>query len=98
MERPKKKHRVFPRTDAGNAELLAYYHGDELRFDHQRNRWMIWNGNSWEVDKKARVYQFAKVAARTRANLREELFLQEEDQNLEFSWAKRQELALLVRV
>ncbi len=32
----------YPRTDSGNAELFAALYGANVRFDHKRERWLIW--------------------------------------------------------
>lgn len=56
----------FPRTDAGNAELFARLHGDRLRFDHRRRRWLLWAEHWWEPDRDAEVRRLAKETARHR--------------------------------
>ncbi len=56
----------FPRTDSGNAELLASLQRDNLRYDHRRRRWLIWGGNWWKVDVDGEVWRLAKEAARLR--------------------------------
>ncbi len=56
----------FPRTDAGNGELFAHLHGDHLRFDHRRKRWLLWEGHWWHPDADAEVRRLAKDAARHR--------------------------------
>jgi putative DNA primase/helicase len=38
------------RTDSGNAEILAHFHGEDLRYDHGCGRWIVWRGNRWEED------------------------------------------------
>lgn len=58
-----------PRTDAGNAELLASLYGEKLRFDHARKRWLIWNEKRWQEDNQAQVLLKAKLAARYRLGL-----------------------------
>src|SRR5437762_12424563 len=35
-------------TDAGNAEAFAFLHGHEFRYDHSRDKWLVWNGRLWE--------------------------------------------------
>ena len=47
---PKDKNGPFPLTDAGNAELFAALYGHILRFDHARNRWLIWEEHRWAPD------------------------------------------------
>lgn len=66
---PADKHgegRPFPRTDAGNAELLTRLYGDRLRYDHRRRRWLSWQGDWWAPDVDAEVVRLAKETARRR--------------------------------
>lgn len=56
----------FPRTDAGNAELFARQYGDRLRFDHRRQRWLVWSGHRWSLDADAEVVRLAILASRHR--------------------------------
>ena len=57
---------AFPRTDSGNAELFAHLYGDRVRFDHRRQRWLVWAGHHWQPDSDAEVRRLAKAAARQR--------------------------------
>lgn len=54
------------RTDASNGEYFACLHGDHVRYDHRRRRWLVWNGHWWRVDDTERVRRLAKEAARQR--------------------------------
>jgi putative DNA primase/helicase len=54
----------FNLTDAGNAERMAASYGDRLRFDHRRQRWLIYEGHRWQEDAMAKVYRAAKESAR----------------------------------
>ena len=63
---PKDKNEPFPLTDAGNAELFAALYGHVLRFDHARNRWLIWEEHRWAPDSDGEVRRLAKKAARVR--------------------------------
>ena len=63
---PNDEQPVFPRTDAGNAELFAFLFNDRLRFDHQRGRWLLWDGKRWRPDPDAEVYRLAIQATRVR--------------------------------
>ena len=63
---PKDKNGPFPLTDAGNAELFAALYGHILRFDHARNRWLIWEEHRWVPDSDGEVRRLAKKAARVR--------------------------------
>ena len=63
---PKDKNGPFPLTDAGNAELFAALYGHILRFDHARNRWLIWEEHRCAPDSDGEVRRLAKKAARVR--------------------------------
>lgn len=52
-------------TDMGNAERLAAQHGDDLRYVHAWNRWLVWNQQRWEVDDGGEVERLAKETVRT---------------------------------
>ncbi len=53
-------------TDTGNAELIIALHGDKIRYDHRRSRWLVWNGNIWQPDGTGQIYRFAIESARER--------------------------------
>ena len=46
-------------TDAGNAELLARRYGDRLRFDHSRQRWLVWREHWWGEDADGETLRLA---------------------------------------
>ena len=54
----------FPLTDLGNGERLAAMHGNDLRFCHPWNKWLVWDGKRWALDQTAAVRRMAKVAVR----------------------------------
>jgi putative DNA primase/helicase len=56
----------FNLTDSGNAEYLAHLHGNDLRYDHRRARWLLWQGHRWQPDADAEVQRLAKAAMRER--------------------------------
>lgn len=56
----------FPRTDSGNAELIASMFGDRLRFDHLQKQWLICREGRWAKDCDGEVFRMAKKAARER--------------------------------
>lgn len=39
------------RTDAGNADCLAYRHGHDLRYCHTSRGWHVWDGTIWAPDR-----------------------------------------------
>jgi D5 N terminal like/Primase C terminal 1 (PriCT-1) len=47
-------------TDLGNARRLVRRHGENIRFIHEWKKWIIWNGNRWEVDYDGAVVRLAK--------------------------------------
>lgn len=58
--------RDFRRSDAGNGEYFARLYGDRVRYDHRRNRWLVWGGQWWRDDDTRAVRRLAKEAARER--------------------------------
>ena len=64
----KRKVQSWPRTDTGNAELIATLYREVLRYDHTQGRWLIWNKRRrrWSEDKINEVRKFAIAAARHR--------------------------------
>jgi len=58
------KRAPYLRADAGNAELFASMHRNDLRFDHLRGKWFYWAGHWWREDSDGRVWRLAKRAVR----------------------------------
>jgi putative DNA primase/helicase len=58
--------RSFHRTDAGNAQAFELLHGDRFRYDHDRCKWLVWNGRYWERDKDDEADRAALETARAR--------------------------------
>jgi putative DNA primase/helicase len=48
-----------PLTEAGAAERFAELHGTDVRFDHRRQRWLMWAGHRWMPDADAAVTRLA---------------------------------------
>ena len=53
-------------TDSGNAEFFASRYGADLRFDHQRGRWLLWDDHRWQPDTDGEIHRLAKGAMRQR--------------------------------
>jgi putative DNA primase/helicase len=53
-------------SDAGNAALIVALHGDRLRYDHPRQRWLVWKDHWWEEDTDGEVLRLALDAAEYR--------------------------------
>jgi putative DNA primase/helicase len=71
VEPPKRKPKPAPDevtrlTDTANGELIAELFGDVVRYDHKRNRWLIWNKHYWRPDSTGDIYRKATEAARER--------------------------------
>ncbi len=54
----------YAMTDLGNAERLAVYHGQNIRFDTVRRQWRIWDGRRWALDSALKVNSWAADTAR----------------------------------
>ncbi len=54
-----------PLTEAGAAERFARLHGNDVRYDHYRSRWLIWQQHRWVPDADAAVTRVALEFART---------------------------------
>ncbi len=58
---------AFPTTDAGQGEAVALLYGDQLRYDHARRRYLVWDHVSrWSPNMEGEPAQFAKITARRR--------------------------------
>ena len=57
---------AFPRTDAGNAEVFAEEHSNRFRYDHTRQKWLVWNGKHWAADETGESDRAALETARAR--------------------------------
>jgi putative DNA primase/helicase len=51
-------------TDMGNAVRMARMHGNDIRFCYSFNKWLVWNGKTWEIDAKGEVVGKAKQTVR----------------------------------
>ena len=52
----------WPCTDAGNAERIAAYYGDALRYDTTSGAWLIFDGRVWSADEPASMTVAVKSA------------------------------------
>jgi putative DNA primase/helicase len=50
---------LHPENDAGNARLLIDRFGNELRFVHAFDSWLIWDGTRWRRDEDGGIQRFA---------------------------------------
>jgi putative DNA primase/helicase len=63
-----KERKSYLCTDSGNAELFAKLHGENVRFDHKQQRWLLWDdqGGRWAEDRQGCVRGRMKTTARER--------------------------------
>jgi putative DNA primase/helicase len=76
----------FHRTDAGNAELFARLFGENLRYDHTSDRWLMWQKHWWAEDPTESVLLLAKQSARWRARQASTID-DPEERSKEYKWA-----------
>jgi len=57
---------AFNRSDAGNAELYAHRHGDDVRYDYQDKDFLMWRKHRWGRDPNGQMVRWAIEAARGR--------------------------------
>ena len=53
----------YNRSDQGNADYFVDLFGDRIRYDHNRNRWLVWHRHRWQEDRKGVVREAAQRAA-----------------------------------
>jgi putative DNA primase/helicase len=54
----------FNCSDLGNAERLAHYYGEQIRYCHTWKKWFVWDGTRWSEDETGQVKQIAKKTVR----------------------------------
>ena len=47
-------------TDLGNARRLVERHGEDLRFCHAWNKWLVWDGHHWAEDNTGEITRRAQ--------------------------------------
>lgn len=52
-------------TEAGAAERFARLHGDDVRYDHRRSQWLLWEGHRWAPDLDGGITRLAIAFSRT---------------------------------
>jgi putative DNA primase/helicase len=60
---------VPARTDLGNAELFTDLYRDQVRFDHGRQQWLLWNTHWWAQDIDGELMRRAKNVVRNRRKM-----------------------------
>lgn len=56
-------------TDAGNAEAFAAFWGNQVRWDHRRGKWLVWEGHRWVQQSDGEVERLAIDTIRQRYEL-----------------------------
>ncbi len=54
----------FNLTDYGNAERLAFHHGNEFRYCPAWGKWLVWDGVHWASDDTGLIIRLAKDTVR----------------------------------
>lgn len=81
----------FSKTDTGNAELFTELYKDRLRYDHKRDRWLVWTGHWWADDTDGQVQRLAKSAARYRGEQALKMTTESEGHEKQLKWAANTE-------
>ena len=53
-------------TESGDAETFAALHGDSVRYDHRRGRWLTFKGHSWKPQTDGEVDRLSLLVVRHR--------------------------------
>jgi len=53
-------------NDAGNADCMELLHGTQIRYDHTREFFLIWNKRIWKQDRTAEMHRMARQVAKAR--------------------------------
>lgn len=53
-------------NDAGNADCMELLYRNQIRYDHTRETWFIWNGRIWARDQTAEMHRLARKVAKAR--------------------------------
>lgn len=56
----------LPLSDSGNAEAFAMLHGENVRYDHTRKAWRVWDGCIWREDVDGEAARLMRAAIRDR--------------------------------
>lgn len=59
------KPRAYAFSDLGNAERLTDLFGHDIRFSHERRKWLIWDSIRWAVDSTGMVMRMGFETVRT---------------------------------
>lgn len=57
----------LPYSEFDIADTFSTEHADDLRFDHERGRWLEYRGTHWRVDKTTRTYDLIRETCRQAA-------------------------------
>ncbi len=76
----------FPHTDTGNAKTYAQMHGNDVRYDWRRGRWLRWDKHRWKLDDDGHVMRQA-IAVSAELFRRAMAIRDEEQRKKALKWA-----------
>jgi len=77
---------TYKRSDAGNAEMFAALHQDDIRYDHAARLWRVWSGHHWATDRDRTVHRLAKDVMRSRLESATSI-VSDDERKAEVKWA-----------
>lgn len=86
------------RTEAGAADAFAAAHGDEVRFNHRRGHWLIFQGHRWVPDDNGAHIRLALAFVRQQQHHALDLTDSFERQDAIEHWARFDRLAMLTNL
>lgn len=66
LPEPERFARRINRSESGNAEIFAAVHKERVRFDYNRQKWIVWSGHSWILDDAGEALELARDCVRRR--------------------------------
>jgi putative DNA primase/helicase len=58
--------RTAHQNDAGNADCMELLYGNQIRYDHTREIFLLWNQRIWKQDQTAEMHRLARKVAKAR--------------------------------
>lgn len=89
----------YAKSDMGNAQRFAERYVDRLRFVHELNIWLCWDGTRWKPDTAMQVMGLAKDCARTMYhNADKGIFISEDEAKWALKCQNRDKLNAMIEL